>query len=242
VRAVLTPLKTAEDSGPLPAFPLFLADEEDEFTIKRSFAPKTPPRIQIEITDADATWKWEAKQCDSQGKFVALALPILDGERALEFDYSEAEATQQVFAMREVPRALELRRLRTPRAIKPVKTSSAINISARFTLAAIAIAIAVVGSLVFAMRKHNAPIAIAMRTATIIEVPSIDLPAIAVAEATGKIVPTINGHRLYIDGKLVGDSKGPLDVPCGEHSVKLGSAGFTKTVAVPCGGEVSVSP
>lgn len=52
--------------------------------------------------------------------------------------------------------------------------------------------------------------------------------------------PAASGHRIWVDGALVGDGRQTL--PCGLHSVKVGSAGRARTVNVPCGGEVTVEP
>ncbi len=48
------------------------------------------------------------------------------------------------------------------------------------------------------------------------------------------------GHRVWIDGKLVGDSPQNYEVPCGHHVVRIGSSGQPQMVEVPCGGEVQV--
>jgi hypothetical protein len=52
----------------------------------------------------------------------------------------------------------------------------------------------------------------------------------------------VGSHRIFVDGRYVGDSPGPIHVHCGEHTVKVGSNGSPHTVSVPCGGEISVSP
>lgn len=51
---------------------------------------------------------------------------------------------------------------------------------------------------------------------------------------------TGEGHRIYVDGKVVGEGPGPIAVPCGTHSIKVGSSGKDKKVDVPCGGEIQV--
>jgi hypothetical protein len=52
--------------------------------------------------------------------------------------------------------------------------------------------------------------------------------------------PHAHGHRVFIDGRSVGE--GPRDhvVSCGNHRVKIGSAGVERTVAIPCGGSIEV--
>jgi hypothetical protein len=47
-------------------------------------------------------------------------------------------------------------------------------------------------------------------------------------------------HRVWIDEHLVGESPGSFPIRCGQHTVRVGSAGTAKPVNVPCGGEVDV--
>ncbi len=245
MRPVETSARIADESDSLPQFDLFdlsdLSDEPDELTVRRDFAPKSPPRVAVEVADADATWKWQAPRADAKGRFTGLALPLLDGKQALEFDPSEVEVTREMvspFAMREVPRALELRRRARPRVVaKPVRRSNVVAISVCAVLAvALVAAIALV-----ARRPHAAAISVGMNRLPLVEAPALELPALPAA-TSGAIVPTVKGHRLYVDGKLLGDSAGAVTVPCGQHTIKLGTAGQTKDIAVPCGGQIAVSP
>jgi hypothetical protein len=48
------------------------------------------------------------------------------------------------------------------------------------------------------------------------------------------------GHRVWIDSKIVGQSPASFSVPCGPHSVRVGSHGASHRVDVPCGAEVVV--
>lgn len=48
------------------------------------------------------------------------------------------------------------------------------------------------------------------------------------------------GHRVWIDGHLVGNTPQSFEVPCGHHVVRVGSGGQPQMTEVPCGGEVSV--
>jgi hypothetical protein len=48
------------------------------------------------------------------------------------------------------------------------------------------------------------------------------------------------GRRLWIDGHLEADSRAV--VPCGQHTVQVGSAGAPRSVDVPCGKIVRVAP
>jgi serine/threonine-protein kinase len=49
------------------------------------------------------------------------------------------------------------------------------------------------------------------------------------------------GRRIFIDGRTAGETPAPVVVSCGTHRVRIGSAGRTSTVEVPCGGEVLVT-
>jgi hypothetical protein len=68
------------------------------------------------------------------------------------------------------------------------------------------------------------------------DVPVVDVTALPRPQ-TGTIIGARN-HRLYVDGALVRESTAL--VRCGVHSVKVGSAGKTQSVDVPCGGEITV--
>lgn len=248
MRPVSPSARIADQSGPLPQFSIFdLGEEQDELTIRRDFAPKSPPRVAIETTDADATWKWQPVRADSKGKFAGVALPLLDGKHALEFDHSEVEITREMvspFAMREVAKPLELRRRPRPAVDRTrVSTVTSPNRTTALIAACAVLALAIVAVLGFIAHRSRGPIAMRMTANAIVETP-LELPPIPVATAAtmGSIVPTVKGHRLYLDGKLVGDSAGAIAVPCGQHTIKVGTAGVSKSIAVPCGGELAVSP
>ena len=48
-------------------------------------------------------------------------------------------------------------------------------------------------------------------------------------------------HRIFFDGRVVGETPRPVEVPCGTHTVQLGSAGKVRTLELPCGRELSVT-
>jgi hypothetical protein len=50
------------------------------------------------------------------------------------------------------------------------------------------------------------------------------------------------GHRLFVDGQVAGTSPTIVHVPCGVHSVHLGSYGTRREIDVPCGGSIEVVP
>jgi hypothetical protein len=49
------------------------------------------------------------------------------------------------------------------------------------------------------------------------------------------------GHRIWIDGKLVGNTPQAFEVSCGLHVIRVGSSGQPQMTEVPCGGEVEVA-
>jgi hypothetical protein len=52
---------------------------------------------------------------------------------------------------------------------------------------------------------------------------------------------TERNHRVWVDGRIAAwSSGGLLRVPCGTHVVRIGSAGESRTVFVPCGGQAIV--
>jgi hypothetical protein len=50
------------------------------------------------------------------------------------------------------------------------------------------------------------------------------------------------GRRVFVDSHVVGEGPEPLRLRCGQHTLRLGSAGEEQTVTVPCGGAVHVGP
>jgi serine/threonine-protein kinase len=48
------------------------------------------------------------------------------------------------------------------------------------------------------------------------------------------------GHRIYFDGRVVGDGASPIRVACGRHTLRIGSAGRTQSVDVPCGEQLEL--
>jgi len=58
----------------------------------------------------------------------------------------------------------------------------------------------------------------------------------------GRIVfgPARAGHRVWIDGQMMGESDAPKVVKCGKRHVRIGSSAGGQAVDVPCGGEVTL--
>jgi hypothetical protein len=67
-------------------------------------------------------------------------------------------------------------------------------------------------------------------------------PASKGSSSTGELVPPASaaGHRIYVDGRVVGEGTKPIRVPCGRHLVRVGSAGRARAVDVPCGDSLSL--
>ncbi|HXX68937.1 MAG TPA: protein kinase [Polyangiaceae bacterium] len=55
-----------------------------------------------------------------------------------------------------------------------------------------------------------------------------------------RVPPARAGHRVWIDGRLVGEAPGLFYVPCGPHTVRVGSRGAPQRVVVRCREEVVV--
>jgi hypothetical protein len=73
---------------------------------------------------------------------------------------------------------------------------------------------------------------------------SIDEPVAAARPAgtTGRILlpPAAAGHRVFLDERVATESHGEVVVPCGAHKLRIGSAGKTTTVEVPCGSDLDL--
>ncbi len=50
-----------------------------------------------------------------------------------------------------------------------------------------------------------------------------------------------SGRRVFVDGKVVGQTPLKQAIRCGPHRVKVGSSGTEKPVQIPCGGSVTVN-
>jgi hypothetical protein len=81
--------------------------------------------------------------------------------------------------------------------------------------------------------------------------PVISVPPILVDEPSSELTDdqsvlvfpeSMHGRRVFIDGKAVGDGDAPIVTTCGKHTVKLTSAGTSRTMDLPCGGGVHVDP
>jgi hypothetical protein len=63
--------------------------------------------------------------------------------------------------------------------------------------------------------------------------------AIPATEGHVALPASVAGHRIFVDGHVVGEGLRDVRLRCGRHSVRIGSAGTTRRIDVPCGGEVT---
>lgn len=110
-------------------------------------------------------------------------------------------------------------------------------------------------ALASAMRPHEAlpgaPAkangnAAAAQPPTTIAVPPIlidDEPDVTIGDdQTYAIFPeSAKGHRVFIDGRAIGDADVPALVDCGKHKLQIGSTGKERQVDLPCGGGYRIS-
>jgi hypothetical protein len=63
------------------------------------------------------------------------------------------------------------------------------------------------------------------------------------SSTTGDVTlpPSAVGHRIFVDGRVVGEGAATLHLPCGVRTIRIGSGGSAQTVDVPCGGAVALS-
>ena len=60
-------------------------------------------------------------------------------------------------------------------------------------------------------------------------------------EGTLRLDKRAAGHRVFVDGRVVGEGEGPYTVACGEHTVRVGGRGRSQKIDVPCGGEATAA-
>jgi hypothetical protein len=81
-------------------------------------------------------------------------------------------------------------------------------------------------------------------TTTSASAPPTASESAAVAADMTALSTTAGGasHRVFVDGRVVGEGPGPMTAPCGPHEVKIGSLGTPKIVDLPCGGAITITP
>ena len=69
------------------------------------------------------------------------------------------------------------------------------------------------------------------------------LPSTSIPASTTGDINTSSArpdHRVYVGGRVVGQTPGTFRVACGRHDVRVGSQGSLQSIDVPCGGEIAV--
>jgi hypothetical protein len=76
------------------------------------------------------------------------------------------------------------------------------------------------------------------------EVPSPEPQTTAVVPAatTGELRTAASSppHRVFVDGRVAGETGSTLTLACGAHVVRIGGGGKAQDIAVPCGGSADV--
>ena len=79
--------------------------------------------------------------------------------------------------------------------------------------------------------------------------PAVAGRAVAAAPPPEEIVPTMTrvvlpsyakGHRVFVDGRVVGEGAEPITVSCGKRKIQIGSRGRPRARNLPCGGELTL--
>ncbi len=70
--------------------------------------------------------------------------------------------------------------------------------------------------------------------------PAVPSVVVAPTLATITVPPSRAGHRVWVDGRLVGQSPATFVVRCGSHAVRVGSQGRVQAIEVRCGTDVVV--
>jgi hypothetical protein len=73
-------------------------------------------------------------------------------------------------------------------------------------------------------------------------------PAIASASAPGVpsdrtlVIPPASskGHRIYVDGHVIGNGPAPFKTKCGNHKLQFGSHGRPHMTDLPCGSRLTI--
>ena len=92
--------------------------------------------------------------------------------------------------------------------------------------------------------KADASLEVAKDAGKDVEKPEVPKPSSGlVAHAGTTILSTANAspsHRIFFDGRVVGETPAAIEVPCGKHTVQLGSAGTSRVLELPCGQELTI--
>lgn len=228
--------------------------EEDELTIRRDFAPRSPAKVAVDVSDAEATWKWSSTKADTGGRRIGLDIPMLDGEAALAWNRDDVEKTQEVFALRTNganggDAIALLKPKRRPLPQRPVESTAQLMAmiapekkSVTRFVAPVALCLAAMFIAMFVTRLSRSSQAIIGEARAAVSKPA--MAAMAAPQAsTGTLLTTLDGkgQRVFVDGKVGFVGGQSLVVECGKHIVRVGS-GKSHEVDVPCGAELALTP
>jgi hypothetical protein len=83
-----------------------------------------------------------------------------------------------------------------------------------------------------------APSALPAASPPVVQVPAVPPPS--PTRGTLLTPPRAVTHRIYVDGRVIGEGHRSFEVRCGVRLVRVGSAGRDQRVVVPCGGSIAV--
>ena len=133
------------------------------------------------------------------------------------------------------------------RSLAPVGYDTAIVLPRqRLGWIVVAVVGAALGALLLAVVQSPAPATLRVSSVTspakpaepTIPVLAATAPMPASTVGTLRLDPTVEGQRVFVDGVALSAPAALLR--CGPHDVAMGSIGRTRTIDVPCGGEVTV--
>lgn len=116
-----------------------------------------------------------------------------------------------------------------PGPVAPVKTSAAVEPAPSAASAAPSAVAALPAP------AASAPLRVAMPAGSDTEAAAAGLGDIFTMLSAG-------GHRVFLDGRVIGHSPDVIRVRCGKHEIRVGGNGIPQTVDIPCGGSILVNP
>lgn len=228
------------------------------------------PQFQVELSDADRTLEYRARRKPGPDDRLATQMPslvaeVLDRARTLApvtiREVRSADRTEDIDidvaalspdASLQFPHPVDptLFADDSSEIFEPTRKMRALRRDPRLMIAAfgaIVTAAAIVLGLGLAHRPTPAPVVVEPSAPA---APIASAPAAVEAPPPPPALPTTGtittptwakGRRVFVDGKMAGESP-RLEIACGTHRVRVGTAGRTRSVDVPCGGSVLVTP
>jgi hypothetical protein len=132
------------------------------------------------------------------------------------------------------------------------RTARSVPHTPTMILVALVFAAFVVGGLgTYAFLRYRAPRAIAAPavssarvTAAVVEtsipVEALPAPSVPITTTVVTFPRSSIGHRVWIDGVLVGSDGQVMNVKCGRRKIKIGSQGKLREVDLPCGRNATI--